>query len=234
MNEVELQRRYYTETAHAYDSMHEDDSPSHAVALAMLLAFVDLLGIRSILDVGSGTGRVLRHIKERRPDILVRGVEPVAALRAIGHSNGLSADELMDGDANALPFQDGQFDLVVEFSVLHHVPVPARMVAEMLRVADKAIFIHDSNNFGQGRPAVRLLKQALDRAGLWPLADWFKTRGRGYSVTEGDGVAYSYSVFSNLRQIRADCSTVHMMNTSPAGTSLYRSAENVALIGLKR
>jgi hypothetical protein len=76
MIEIELQRRYYAETAHAYDSMHEDDSPSHAVALSMMLAFVDLLGIRSILDVGSGTGRVLRYIKERRPDILVCGVEP--------------------------------------------------------------------------------------------------------------------------------------------------------------
>jgi ubiquinone/menaquinone biosynthesis C-methylase UbiE len=234
MNEVEIQRRYYADTASTYDTMHGgEEARCHDVALAMMLGFVDLLGVRSILDVGAGTGRAVAQIKAARPHIRVCGVEPVAAMREVGYANGLLESELLDGDAMALPFADGEFDLVAEFAVLHHVPRPSRMVAEMLRVAKTGVFIHDANNFAQGRPAVRLIKQALDLFGLWPLADWVKTRGRGYSISEGDGLAYSYSVFNNYNQIKAQCPLIHTMNTRPAGGNLYRTAHDVAMMCLK-
>jgi hypothetical protein len=38
--------------------------------------------------------------------------------------------------------------------------------------------------------------------GLWPAFDFVRTRGRGYMVSEGDGVFYSYSVFDSLRLLR--------------------------------
>jgi len=76
---------------------------------------------------------------------------------------------------------------------LHHIRKPALAVAEMLRVATKAIFLSDSNNFGHGSPLGRSIKQTIDLLGLWPLADWIKTKGKGYTISEGDGLAYSYS-----------------------------------------
>jgi hypothetical protein len=118
--------------------------------------------------------------------------------------------------------------------VLHHVPDPRPVVAEMLRVARRAVFIADSNNFGQGPRPARLAKQLLHACGLWPLANLVKTRGRGYIVTEGDGVSYSYSVFSSLPQIRAACDEVHFLNLSNSSPNLYRDAESVALLALKK
>lgn len=230
--EVELQRTYYAETASAYDAQHGDE-PEHGFALALMIGMLDYVGATSVLDVGAGTGRAMRAVRLARPDLRVRGLEPVAALRTTAIAHGIPADDIGEGDAQRLPYADGAFDLVCAFGVLHHVPEPSRAVAEMLRVAKRGVFLSDSNNFGQGRPWVRVLKQALDAAHLWPVANLIKTRGRGYSITEGDGLSYSYSVFNDLEQLRARCRVVHVMNTVPAGRDAYRSAANVALLALK-
>jgi ubiquinone/menaquinone biosynthesis C-methylase UbiE len=232
-DEIAIQREYYAATAHNYDEMHGEERDEHGLALAYLVAAARHLGINSILDIGSGTGRALLKLKAEIPSIRVVGVEPSFELRKIGYAKGLSTSELVDGDAMALAFADGSFDLVCEFAALHHMPRPAVAVSEMLRVARKAIFISDSNNFGQGRKLSRLLKQAINSVGLWPLADLLKTRGKGYTISEGDGLAYSYSVFNDYKQIANKCSSVHMLNTLNAGPNLYRTAGHVALLGLK-
>src|SRR5208337_5628700 len=131
-------------------------------------------------------------------------------------------------DAMKLSLDDGSFDLVCEYGALHHIPRPAMAVSEMLRVAKKAIFISDSNNFGQGGRLARFAKQCLDGIGVWPVANLVKTRGKGYIVSEGDGLSYSYSVFSNYNLIAGQCRSIHMVNTTKAGPNVYRSASHVA------
>jgi ubiquinone/menaquinone biosynthesis C-methylase UbiE len=232
--EVTLQRQYYAETAAKYDAMQISDQDEHQFALAVLSAMIEYHGIKSVLDVGSGTGRALRYLKSRHPSVRFVGIEPVEALRKVGHAAGLSSDDLRDGDVNALQAADGEFDLVCEFAVLHHVPKPSQAVAEMLRVARKAIFISDANNFGQGGIVARCLKQAIKALGLWRAFDWLRTGGKGYHVSAGDGLFYSYTVFNNYQQIRKACGTVHHFNTVDAGPSLARSAPHVAILGIKK
>lgn len=227
-----LQRAYYASTAATYDDAHIEAS-EHRLGLQLMLATIRHYEFGSVLDVGSGTGRALTFIKRELPTVTVVGIEPSAELRAIGHQKGLTADELREGDALRLPFDDQSFDLVCEFSALHHIAQPARAISEMLRVAKRGIFISDTNNFGQGGPVVRSIKQAINAAGLWSIADWIKTGGRGYSVSEGDGVAYSYSVFNDWPQIRQHCRIVHVVNTDGAGINPYRTAAHVAVVGLK-
>ena len=227
-----LQRAYYASTAATYDDAHIEAS-EHRLGLQLMLATIRHYEFGSVLDVGCGTGRALTFIKRELPTVTVVGIEPSAELRAIGHQKGLTADELREGDALRLPFDDQSFDLVCEFSALHHIAQPARAISEMLRVAKRGIFISDTNNFGQGGPVVRLIKQAINAAGLWSIADWIKTGGRGYSVSEGDGVAYSYSVFNDWPQIRRHCRIVHVVNTDGAGINPYRTAAHVAVVGLK-
>ena len=232
-SDTELQRRYYAETASEYDAMHLSPRDEHYFALCIMLGGIDFLGVRSILEIGAGTGRALSQIRKVRPDIVIRGIEPVRELREIAYAKGIRTSELTYGDALELEFERDEFDLVCEFGVLHHIRRPERAVAEMLRVAKKAIFISDSNNFGQGAYPIRVLKQFVNFLGLWPLANLIKTRGRGYSVSEGDGVAYSYSVFSNYGLIDKQCKSVHLFNTVPAAFNLYRTSGHVALMGIK-
>ena len=173
-------------------------------------------------------------IKRERPGVSAMGVEPCLELRQVGYSKGLSQSELVDGDAMNLAFADGSFDLVCEFGALHHIPVPSRAISEMLRVSGKAIFISDSNNFGQGSRLSRWIKQSFNAVGLWPFVDFLKTKGKGYSITEGDGLSYSYSVFNDLKLIRNACDSIYFFNTVDSGPNLYRTASSVALLGVKR
>lgn len=232
-DERRIQREYYSKTAEIYDDIHISGGSEHRIASLLLLAAIDDLQIQSILDIGSGTGRTLTFLKTHRPHLRVVGIEPVAELREIGHRKGLGRHELMDGDATKLAFPDGAFDMVCEFAVLHHIRHPNLAVAEMLRVARRGIFISDSNNFGQGGRMTRWLKQLINALGLWKLADQIKTRGKGYTISEGDGLAYSYSVFNDYPLIQNTCHRVHLMNTSEGGINPYRTASNVALLGIK-
>jgi ubiquinone/menaquinone biosynthesis C-methylase UbiE len=230
---VLVQKEYYRATSVQYDRMHVDGVGEHDFALAFMESMTGFLGIGSVLDVGSGTGRAILRIKEARPAVRVLGIEPSSDLRALGHKKGLSQKELIEGDAQCIALPDGAFDLVCEFGALHHMPDPRKAVKEMLRVARKAIFISDCNNFGQGTTAARCAKQLINALGLWRLADFVKTRGKGFTISEGDGLAYSYSVFSDYRTIASRCKSVHLLNTVSAGSDLYRSSSHIALLGIK-
>ena len=208
---VARQRKYYKSTAEDYDRAHVERE--HVVALILLAAYIDISGIRSVLDVGAGTGRAMRFLKARFPDILVKGIEPVEGLRRKGHAQGIPEADLVDGDGALLRFPDRSFDLVCEFAVLHHVHRPEIVVGEMTRVADKMVAISDCNFMGQGPGWLRQIKRGLWGIGLWPIADFVKTRGKGYTWSEGDGVAYSYSVFQNLPQIRTAWEDVNVVAT---------------------
>ena len=135
IDEIELQRRYYAETAAQYDSMHVHAGESHFFALELLAAQIRFNGAKSVLEIGSGTGRAVRFLKERFPHMRVLGVEPVAALRELAYSKGILASEIVDGDATALAYADEEFDIVCEFGVLHHIRDVDKAVAEMCRVA---------------------------------------------------------------------------------------------------
>jgi SAM-dependent methyltransferase len=164
----------------------------------------------------------------------VVGIEPVKELREIGYNNGLSEEELIDGDATKLKFPAHEFDLSCEFGVLHHINKPGLAISEMLRISNKAIFISDSNNFGQGTIVGRTIKQLINLFGLWNVANIIKTRGKGYTLSEGDGLAYSYSVFNNYQLIQDHCKSIHILNTRDGHINPYRTASHVALLGIKK
>lgn len=233
---VEIQRAYYAKTATRYDTMHvaPDQRDEHFLALSVMAGLMRFYECSSVLDLGAGTGRTLLWLKQNGLGAKALGIEPVAELRQIGHEKGLDPSELVDGDATRLALSDGEFDVVCCFGVLHHIRRPGEAVQEMLRVARRMVFISDSNNFGQGSSVMRAVKQVANTLGLWPALDYIKTRGRGYTISEGDGLAYSYSVFTSYPAIRSACSTVHLFNTAnSASVNPYRGAPHVALAGLK-
>jgi ubiquinone/menaquinone biosynthesis C-methylase UbiE len=199
---VAIQRKYYTDTAARYDSMHAHEGGTDASITKYMYALARMQEIRSILDVGTATGATLRDIKQALPEIFVCGVEPVAALVKQAAQNGsIASGPIIQATGEALPFPDASFDAVCEFATLHHAANPTAVVKEMLRVARKAVFICDSNRFGQGSLPARLLKFALYQAKLGGAFNYLRTGGKGYLITEGDGLAYSYSVYDSLEPI---------------------------------
>jgi len=209
---TQRQQGYYTKTAAEYESAHVKPGDEHFIALEYAAALLHLVRAESVLDVGSGTGRVSRFLAERRPDVKVEGVEPVGALREQAQALGTV---LHDASGEDLPFNDGSFDVVMSFGMMHHVPDPAPVVTEMMRVARLGVMVSDANRFGQGGVAAGLLKLAIHRAGLWPVFERVRTRGRGYMESAGDGIFYSYSIYDSMPQLQAWADRVFVIPTLP-------------------
>jgi len=201
---VARQRAYYARTADAYDAHHLAAQGEHEYALTLVAGLAMSLGARTIVDVGAGTGRSLRFLRQLLPpDISIIGVEPVPELVAVGHANGLTREELVVGDGTKLPFANESVDFAIATGVLHHVPKPRIVLDEMKRIATKGIFISDGNRFAQGSLPARAVKLGLWSAGLWKAFDLVRTRGKGYMESPGDGVFYSYSVYDDLPHLSA-------------------------------
>ena len=233
MDDVTRQRDYYARTAADYEATHLGSFDEHMLALALFAGVARSLGGASVLDVGAGTGRALRYLADQLPEASLVGIEPVAALREVGHANGLDRNMLIAGSGEDLPFADDSFDFVIETGMLHHVARPDRVVAEMARVARIGVLISDSNKFGQGSHGLRLAKALVDRLGLWRAMIWVTTRGRMAKWSEGDGLYYSYSVFDDLGLLAAKFPRLHLANTLPmTGGNLRRGAGHLCAIAL--
>lgn len=224
--------RHFAEKALGYEDIANNKDDEHVIARKFLLSQLDYYAIDSLLDVGAGVGTDLLAMKKSKPDLRVVGCEPVAEMRVVGHSRGLTPDELVDGNIMALNFPDKSFDCVCEFAVLHHVKDPTKAVEEMIRVAKKAVFISDANCFGMGHPLARFMKQCAHALGAWPLVDYIKSGGKRYYVSEGDGLFYSYSTFFNYPQLEKVSKIVHIVNTKGTGVNPYRNATHTAFLAI--
>jgi SAM-dependent methyltransferase len=215
---VALQRKYYTETAAKYEEMHQHEGTGDPRELDFIVAMLRMLQVHTLLDVGTASGRVLVTLKSAIPELLLCGVEPVGALlgQAVARGNTRSGS-VVQGKGDALPFADASFDAVCEFAILHHVAEPGTVVSEMLRVAKRAVFLSDSNRFGQGSSLARLFKLAIYKIGLWGTFNYLRTLGKGYQVTEGDGVSYSYSVYDSYDQIARWADRIILVPTEKTG-----------------
>jgi SAM-dependent methyltransferase len=118
-----------------------------ASTLAALIARVaERSGSRylSVLDVGAGSGDLMRLARERlRP----RGIELAVTLldRSAAHLTQKSSAVALAGDALALPFREISFDLVACSTFAHHLE-PNEIILfvnRALAIAKEAVLIND-------------------------------------------------------------------------------------------
>lgn len=90
-----------------------------------------------ILDAGCGTGNLIGHLVQTRPDVEAVGVDFSEAMlrRARKKSKQLRTATFLEADLNErLPFGDGEFDGITCVNVLYAVDRPAFLLNEMYRV----------------------------------------------------------------------------------------------------
>lgn len=227
------QAQYYKESVKDYDLMHLEKDNEHILALNFLNGMLDYIMVKSILDVGAGTGRALLFFKKHKKDIKIIGIEPVLAMRKKAIENGLDKTKIFPGVGEKINFKNDSFDMVTAFAILHHSPTPEKIIKEMLRVAKVGIFISDTNNYGEGSTLKRRFKIVARYLGLWPLVNFINTMGRGYRESAGDGISYSFSIFDYLPLIQKECQQVYLVNTKGGPNALY-DASHVGILGIKK
>ncbi len=128
---AEVAQSYFASVARDWDRLRRLHVPDTAVEAAVEAA-VGKGTPGSVLDLGTGTGRMLERIAPKFGRAV--GVDANHAMLAVARANlekaGLSRVELRQGDIYALPFPRGAFDCVIIHQVLHFLDDPGRAVRE--------------------------------------------------------------------------------------------------------
>jgi ubiquinone/menaquinone biosynthesis C-methylase UbiE len=126
---------------------------------------------RAILDVGCGTGRLLRSARARFPGARLVGVD--AAVEMVKQARSADPDatiEFQQAVAEELPFPDASFDLVFSTMTFHHWQDRGRGATEVARVLTPggSWLVAEFVATGFMKPIRRLLRlhQFPDRAHL--------------------------------------------------------------------
>src|SRR4051794_21529389 len=118
-----------------WDEMRALDLPAQAVEDA-LLGLVPAEPAGRLLDIGTGTGRVLELLAPRVRQAL--GVDASKAMLALARARlsglGFAHCAVRLADMYRLPLSDQSFDIVVLQMVIHHAEDPAGAVLEATRV----------------------------------------------------------------------------------------------------
>ena len=125
-------RRYYDERYGLEGAATFPPDPSRYRAwLGPLLRLAAVPG--AMLDYGCGAGYVCSLFAELGYE--VTGVDISSAALSIARGREPDATFVEAGADGSLPFADASFDVIACLGVLEHIPEPAPVVAELLRVA---------------------------------------------------------------------------------------------------
>ena len=127
------------DVAQAYFAKHAGEwdriRSLHVSEAQVAQAIHDSLGLqrlRAVLDLGTGTGQMLRLLAPQADRLL--GLDVNASMLSVARAQlaaeGLHRVELRQGDLYALPVERESFDLVVLHQVLHYLDDPLRALRE--------------------------------------------------------------------------------------------------------
>jgi ubiquinone/menaquinone biosynthesis C-methylase UbiE len=123
----------------AGDDLHEEFYKSanplvaylHNRRIGIVRELIQAYKVRSILEVGSGDGYILKAIEDL--NVSLTGIE-ISETRIERARALVPSAEIIQGDAREMPFESKSFDLVVCSEVLEHVPDPELAIEEIRRV----------------------------------------------------------------------------------------------------
>src|SRR5262245_38921170 len=134
------------EEARDYDAM--DHSQVNRLFVADFLQHFS--GAGTILDLGAGTAQIPIDLCRRVPDVQVVAIDLAEHMLELGRVNVRRAGfedriRLEKADAKALPYAEAAFAAIISNSIVHHIPEPARVLREIVRVVKPGgvIFVRD-------------------------------------------------------------------------------------------
>ncbi len=119
-------------------------------------------GAERALDAGCGTGALAYALAPHVAEVV--GLDPSPAYLEAARRGAPANCVFLEGDAMALPFEYGSFDISGCLRVLHHVRRPELVVSELARVTRPGGRILVADQLGSVDPVVSLELDRFERA----------------------------------------------------------------------
>ncbi len=123
-------RTRYDSTADIYDRRYQEEQ---GAKYRSALAGVELDG--SVLDVGCGTGLFFKHVSPKVTSIVGIDISKALLRQAKETAKASGKVDLVQADADNLPFKNRNFDVIFAFTVLQNMPKPLETLKEIKRTA---------------------------------------------------------------------------------------------------
>ena len=137
-------RQEFTRQATAYAATPSIADPDR---VARLVQAVNPGPDSRVLEVATGPGYVALGFAAVCREVIGLDLTPapLAIAEQLRHERGLTNVRFQTGDADRLPFADGEFDVVVCRFAYHHFEDPAHVLAEMTRICrtDGTVAVED-------------------------------------------------------------------------------------------
>ncbi len=91
--------------------------------------------VKNLIDIGCGNGAFLSVFHETSPETKLSGLDISREMVERSRERNPKA-EIVEGDAENMPFESKSFDAVSCHMSVHHHPHPASSLAEMYRIMD--------------------------------------------------------------------------------------------------
>jgi ubiquinone/menaquinone biosynthesis C-methylase UbiE len=200
-----LLRQLEPEVMDTAEEARDYDAMDHLlVNRAFVGDFLDLWdGRGTVLDVGTGTAQIPIELCRQHATARVVAVDLAAEMLQVARDNverlGLDCRVTLErADAKELPFPDGEFAAVISNSIVHHIPEPRKVLAEMVRVLRPG-----------GTLFVRDLLRPPDEAALQALV---ATHAAGATMHQRKMFADSLRAALTLREV---CELVSSLDIDP-------------------
>lgn len=93
-----------------------------------------MTAVSRVLDIGCGTGELLRRLRAKYADATLAGLDPVPEMLAVARNKLSDKEDLRTGYADALPWSAAAFDVVLSCNMFHYISHPVEALREMGRV----------------------------------------------------------------------------------------------------
>jgi 2-polyprenyl-3-methyl-5-hydroxy-6-metoxy-1,4-benzoquinol methylase len=155
------------ETARTFDARRFGGPIGELLASSqarVLASLIGTIGDRTILDVGTGTGRAALWLA--REGATVTAIDASSEMLAVARRRAAeegAAVRFLVGDAHALDFPDRSFDAAVSLRVIMHTPQWQQCIRELCRVAARLVIIDypSAHSFATLESAARRVAHAV-------------------------------------------------------------------------
>ncbi|HHW68590.1 MAG: S-adenosylmethionine-dependent methyltransferase [Defluviitaleaceae bacterium] len=133
MNKVDAKektRRHFNETADHYVDSHDGKFVQHMYT--SLLKELEKFTSGKLLDIGCGNGDFLGLIKDRGLEL--HGIDLAENMVKVAKKRYGDIAQIILGDAENLPYEEGMFDVIICNASFHHYTNPRAVLAQMRRV----------------------------------------------------------------------------------------------------